>query len=278
MGKSQSLRLSDIRQVYALVHECCELWADPDAWRTHLLLGAVRLTDSMTGILERFTPSPLPNRPALDHIASVGWPDAGSRRAYQRVIDDQPEMPSFDKALPRLMRNGSVAFARQFVSPHREWYSSEFFQDYMRQADSDHFIASLKLVAANAPPPPAIETLSVGRHLSDSLYDHRQVRLLQLLHEEILPLIGTRLTTEKHRSIAGLPPRCKPTLNLLLQGASESEIAQHSCRSVNTIHEHVKAIYKHFNVTSRSKLLAYFVNRQPQLLQNGEVNGSCRAD
>lgn len=56
----------------------------------------------------------------------------------------------------------------------------------------------------------------------------------------------------------------KQTLQRLLAGDSEKQIAAHLGLSPHTIHVYVKALYKRFDVASRGELLARFV-RTPTL-------------
>jgi DNA-binding CsgD family transcriptional regulator len=58
---------------------------------------------------------------------------------------------------------------------------------------------------------------------------------------------------------AGLSPRRRQTLRLLLSGLGEKEIATRLDLSRNTVHHHVKALYRHFHVCTRSELLARWV-------------------
>lgn len=53
-----------------------------------------------------------------------------------------------------------------------------------------------------------------------------------------------------------LRPRHKETLEWLLTGATEKEIAVGLGLSVHTVHQYVKAIYRRFGVTSRAQLMA----------------------
>ena len=62
--------------------------------------------------------------------------------------------------------------------------------------------------------------------------------------------------------VQGLSPRMHQTLQRLLAGDSEKQIAQHLDRSPHTIHVYVKQLYRHFGVCSRGELLACFVNEQ----------------
>jgi DNA-binding CsgD family transcriptional regulator len=56
-----------------------------------------------------------------------------------------------------------------------------------------------------------------------------------------------------------LSPRQRQTLQLLLAGRSEKEIAELMQLSRNTVHHHVKALHRRFKVSSRSELLAKWV-------------------
>lgn len=56
-----------------------------------------------------------------------------------------------------------------------------------------------------------------------------------------------------------LSPRMKQTLQHLLAGDSEKQIAGRLGLSPHTVHVYVKALYKGFDVASRGELLARFV-------------------
>ena len=87
--------------------------------------------------------------------------------------------------------------------------------------------------------------------------------LLKLIHDEIAPLVGVRLATEEYLCRDGLSRRLRKTLELLLEGMSEKEAARKLGLSIKTVHEYVGMIYKHFQVSSRAELMAYFVRREP---------------
>lgn len=58
-----------------------------------------------------------------------------------------------------------------------------------------------------------------------------------------------------------LSPRLSQTLDALLSGESEKQIARKLSISQNTVHVYVKALYKGFGVSSRGELLARFIQR-----------------
>lgn len=56
-----------------------------------------------------------------------------------------------------------------------------------------------------------------------------------------------------------LTPRLRETLDHLLAGRTERIIAELMGISQHTVHDHVKALYRLFKVTSRPQLLALWV-------------------
>ena len=57
-------------------------------------------------------------------------------------------------------------------------------------------------------------------------------------------------------SNGALPRRQDQTLQHLLQGDSEKQVAQKLSLSKHTVHVYVKALYRHYGVSSRAELLA----------------------
>jgi len=58
-----------------------------------------------------------------------------------------------------------------------------------------------------------------------------------------------------------LGPRLTQTLDLLLAGDAEKQIARKLGLSPHTIHDYVKAVYRRFGVSSRAELLARWVKK-----------------
>ena len=68
-------------------------------------------------------------------------------------------------------------------------------------------------------------------------------------------------TVGAKRPLPNLSPRMRQTLDRLLVGDSEKQIARHLGVSKHTVHVYVKALYRGFEVCSRGELLAKFVHR-----------------
>jgi DNA-binding CsgD family transcriptional regulator len=59
----------------------------------------------------------------------------------------------------------------------------------------------------------------------------------------------------------GLSPRERQTLELLLNGDGEKQIASRMKISQHTVHGYVKSVYRRFNVSSRAELLSLWVRK-----------------
>jgi DNA-binding CsgD family transcriptional regulator len=82
--------------------------------------------------------------------------------------------------------------------------------------------------------------------------------LVDLAHRELKWVYAPDLPLASP-DVRALPPRPRQTLQYLLDGCSEKQIAVALGLSVNTVHHYVKHLYRHFGVSSRSQLLARWV-------------------
>jgi DNA-binding NarL/FixJ family response regulator len=85
---------------------------------------------------------------------------------------------------------------------------------------------------------------------------------VHLFHEELGRLIGLVLVPAGDPySPTKLPPRVRQTLACLLEGDSQKEVAARLGLSWETVHQYVKALYRHYRVASRAELLARVLRR-----------------
>ncbi len=263
MGNSARLRLSDVQAVSRLIHECRELWADPDAWRQHLVVGATRLTGMAVAHFVEFSISGADGNGTAFFHADVGWRDTSAQRAYQIAAAAHPNafkfFPGSERLLPQLQCGKQVAALRSEMCRQDEWYRSAVFNDFRRPACVDD-----NAMSAILRPDGVISFLDVSQDLADTQRPTgRTKRQLALLHRLISPLVGMDLATESHRCLYGLSPQLRVTLTRMLAGDTEKTIAVRLGLSRVTIHEYVGKIYRHFGVRLRGELMAYFIRRQP---------------
>ena len=262
MGSSIAMRSHEIVGVCQLVGECRELWADTDAWQTHLLHGACRLTQTTVGSFAELRLSPDHKTDDVLEEIDLGWRDAAARSHRQRMHAEHPDrvafLPRCYQLAGRALDNGGVAtLLRPEMRPDDDWYRSEIFNEYHRPAYIDDFVMSFGL----NPRTGNLIYLQVCQDVSDPTPTRRTKSIVSLLVGRIAPLVGVELVTSGQRGVRGLSPRLRQTLHALLAGDSEKQIALRLGVSSPTAHEYVGALYRHFSVNSRAELMAYFIHR-----------------
>jgi DNA-binding CsgD family transcriptional regulator len=102
----------------------------------------------------------------------------------------------------------------------------------------------------------AVDQLGVHREFGDEPFTKAHHRLLRMMHTELARLWGRDVLRAAKDATSDLPPRLQQTLDELLAGSSEKQIATKLELSRHTIHNYVKALHQRFEVSSRGELLA----------------------
>jgi DNA-binding CsgD family transcriptional regulator len=254
MAESRRLRLRELRRLYQLLGECCELGADPLAWRHHLAKEAPALFGAQLGnLLEVQVVAPPFGDPfwlSMLACADYGWPTPSDRRPFEAHLqtgrpEDGPHIT------PDLIE-------RRFKTVHwsgnptrSAWHRSVFFNEYVKHTHLDDGILAHHLVE-----PGQMRWVTVNRALHDRPFGGRQRRLMTLLNVEVASLLGIRLARLGEPSVADLPPRMRDVLICLMQGDSEKQAALRLDISRHTVHAYVKQLHDRFGVRSRGELLA----------------------
>jgi DNA-binding CsgD family transcriptional regulator len=164
---------------------------------------------------------------------------------------------------PTLRRLGQSA--RQLVTRTRQqlvgdgpWYASLSYNEHRRVIGVDHCIYTL----CTLPGEDRFSLIGLHRAVGERGFTSREQRLLHVFHGELRRLTGTVLARNPER--AGLSPRLSQTLDYLLEGDSEKQIATRMALSLPTVHQYVTALYRHFGACSRAELLARFIRRPAQ--------------
>jgi len=255
MGKSDLLRVQDVRDAYRLIGECRDLGSDPALWHSRMLEGVCRL---------------------------LGAPAAGGEGRWVRPISTVETISAFDVGLEARTRDLYIAYRRELgpagnpiwralqnvagrlVTRSRrqlvsdtEWYRSVVFNEYRRPGKIDHQLTSVYQTSGDG----AISVITVVRALGERDFSPRAQRLLSFFHAELGPLIGRALVSATEPSPVKLSPRLQQTLAHLLEGDSEKQVADRLGLSHATTHQYVTGLYRHFGVGSRAQLMAYVLKR-----------------
>lgn len=147
-----------------------------------------------------------------------------------------------DRTSPEFRNAGSGPQWHHIAWPARPSRSGRLIHCLWRPAPTsdDLIIAALCLKRNRATRPPFVA---------------RERMLLHVAHMEMSWVYQADLLMANH-GVASLSPRQKETLGHLLHGCSEKQIADKMHLSPNTVHHHIKALHRHFGVSSRSELLA----------------------
>ncbi len=257
--------MSDIEAGFQLVNECRDLWADADAWQTHLIRGACRLTGTAIGHYNEQQLSPdLSSTRILEETHWGDWRDSTQHACILRVYADHPDRAAYFPRCTQLAGQALRGFEATALRPHMrgddEWYRSGIYNGYRRPAFVDGLILSFALNPATG----SVVMLTTNQDASDLAPSPRAAAMLSLVTRQIAPLVGSVLTTQRQRGRSGLSPRMNQTLDRLLAGDSEKEIATCLRLGRTTVHDYVGSLYKHFGVRSRGELMAYFLRRCPK--------------
>jgi DNA-binding NarL/FixJ family response regulator len=230
------LRLSEVREMLRLTHALHEVPPGPVARKRRLLEGLCRLLRADAGVcvLSESDAAPLPDAVAVSVVRyGMSEEDAHTVAARYRSV------ASASARRPRRSR---------LLDPHVRIPS--------KPADSHHLESVLDVPGMKVQACVAL----LRRRQRSGGFTRRDGVLLQFLHAETawiycpdLPLLSPDGTP--------LSPRQRQTLQLLLAGNSEKEVATEMRLSHNTVHHYVKALHRHFGVSSRSELLARWVRK-----------------
>jgi DNA-binding CsgD family transcriptional regulator len=273
MGESPSLRARDYKAVFQLIGECRELGADPLAWRNHQVQGACKLTGAIAGInTEARAFFHEPDFRIRLNIYS-GFDDV-TLHIHKRYLEelgfykfDEP----FDEYV-RIHRTLTTRSQEQLIR-RDQWYRSALFNDFFRPCCfDDRMLSGYRIRLADGAGGHGHDCLCLLRALGDPPFTRRHRRLVRLLHREIAPMIGRQLTSADEPSAMQLSSQRREVLDCLLDGMSEKQVAARLGLTPQTVHQYVKAIYRHFRVGSRAELMARWI----RFGRGGQVRGITR--
>lgn len=255
MGKSDLLRVQDVRDAYRLIGECRDLGGDPTQWQRRMLDGACRLfgVPAAAGGEGRWIGS----HRGIEVVSALeAGLDARGRELYMAYLRELgPGGDPVFQALCHVPGRLVTRTRRQLVSDSA-WYRSAAWE-YQRPIGIDEQLVSVYQVSDDG----AVSAISLHRGARTGGFSAREQRLLSFLHEELGRLIGRALVSATEPSPDRLSPRLRQTLACLLEGDSEKQVAARLSLSRATTHQYVTALYRHFGVQSRAQLLAHAFKR-----------------
>ena len=217
-----SLKLRDVRSVYRLVGEIREKGDDPGQWRPHLVRRLRTLAaEVVTSSEVHFRQS---RHPGVMRVLDSGWgTDAGGTvwAIHTERDDERPE--TYLLAIgqsPDTSGDGDVA-----LKPSQPVYGGTSF--ILSQYPLPHISA--------------VDQLGIHRAWGNDRFTAAEHRLVRIFHIELGRLWRKDVIRRAGDPHIDLPPRLKQTLEALVLGSSEKQIAGKLKLSQHTIHNYVKA-------------------------------------
>ncbi len=237
------LKLRDIRTIFRLIAEIRRLGDEPNDWRPYMIKELVAIFRAELVVSSEIYVLPTSDK-GVWNVVDIGWGCDASGQAWRIESTTRETDPATYDILVRDAGKAPAAptsDSRLPIAPTEPMHQGRSF-----------ILSNQHLPHINA-----IDQLGIHRGHDDAGYftvtDHR---LLRILHAELGRFWRADVLTTARDPSRDLAPRLKQTLDLLLQGDSEKQIALALQISPHTVHNYVKALHQRFNVNSRGELLA----------------------
>ena len=240
--RSDHVGFEDLRALFRLEGELCELPRGSEQQRRHALEGLTALVGAQVAIWGIFGNLARAGG-FIREAVHVGWSGAHERQLYVDYLrEGQLRLP--DPCIQRIARavdRPVCTLMRAQIMTTGEWYRAEHVHEYRRAAGIDAFLHSVRAH------PDAGYVISLHRPWGGRAFTERERRLVDFFHNESRALAPREPT-------AALAPHLDKTLRALLRGLSEKQVAAELGLSPHTIHEYVRSLYRRFGVASRAEL------------------------
>jgi DNA-binding CsgD family transcriptional regulator len=250
------LSVTDVRALLRLCNDLHGGSPDPEARKRRLLEGLRRLieADHASAVVAAFSGhdgrrGAKPAVISLVHAgaadtAPVGHPEHdGLPWAAYRGLRRRPDRRTREKSADRLPPDYCTAARASRPAQRGAAGGGDRVHSFLPQADD-------RLVAC----------LTVARAPGSPRFSPRERSMVCALHAEAEWVYRAELVRVSPAT-RGLSPRQLDALRHLLTGKSEKQIAADLGVSYNTLHHYVKALYRHFGVTSRIEMLARWAGK-----------------
>jgi hypothetical protein len=234
------LKLSTVRRIFRLVGEIRELGAEPGAWRPHLLNSLSRIIDADLVVSSEVHFRTTGTADVL-RVVDIGW-------ILDRSVDAQPIQIHTE----RLEKPQAFWVALCGQQDHGQQERIVAVKPTQRLRSGGSFILSQYPLTHLG----AVDQLGLHRYDTAKPFTPSDHKLVRLFHVELGRLWKTDALRKAADATTDLPPRLTQTLEGLLQGSSEKQIAFALGLSQHTVHHYVQALHKRFGVASRAELLA----------------------
>jgi DNA-binding CsgD family transcriptional regulator len=249
----RSLPIRDVRSVIRLLGRLVVMREQPQAKRQYLLEGLARI---IGGDVWAWTyEGEVDQQGGATTLARI----AGGWAGPQQIAAVQTESADFQqlagKPIVGQVRH-HLTLTRQQIVPDEQWYASTYYRTIHEPSGLNDFLTSVYSVN------PTLRSVVWFYRLADrEQFGDRERCLTHLVISQVdwLHRAGVGLPKRDPR-LNELSPRQREVLLLLLAGEGRKQIARRLRLSEHTVTDYLKSLHKHFEVSTRSELLAKFIS------------------
>jgi DNA-binding CsgD family transcriptional regulator len=262
MSELQRMKLGNVRRIFRLIGELRELGSDPQVWRPHLIAGLRRMVaaDMIVSSEVHFRTT---DKPGVLQCIDIGWGHAEGAEPWQihTERDEKPEtfLVALGKTPPAAAPNPPNVIDSRGRKP-----AGSGPNELVPVAPTTPLRGGKNFILSQYPLAHlgAVDQLGLHRYALDNPFTQVEHKLVHLFHIELGRLWKTDALRRAADPKSDLPPRLAQTLEQLLKGDSEKQIAFELDLSQHTIHNYIKALHRRFDVSSRAELLSKALSEQ----------------
>ena len=275
-GDPESILSLDVVRMLRVMSSLAAVRNDPRTWRYKLLDELMELLPASAACAFILKNVVAESAPVVVSLFDAGFKPGANRQAFLQEFNTAPFRDPFSRrVLDRFIANRleTLTLTRADVIDDRSWYADAALQPLRRAAGVDDCLLSLHrgtdrgnayaLCAFRPLAPPGLHDMDEGTPAHR--FSMRERSILDALHSGLDRMYRSEESTHRLNRATELPPRLRQTLECLLAGHTERQVALKLSLSVHTVHDYVKALYTHFGVSSRSELLSKWMQTSGQL-------------
>lgn len=255
----EHLTSHDAHACHTLAGECRELGTDTDSWRVHLIGGVRTLVGARVVIMAELVnlgeDAEGPMRSLATH--RIGWADPKSEERWREYAQSVPVQRTPEYPYINRFAGDRLTLSRDEIWGREAWYRSKTFNDIHRACGIDDYVMSIRATDV----PGRSLSMWIHREVGEHGFDNRERSIIGLVHDVVAREHGSFLARADEPALRTLTERQRQVLARLLRGDSEKQIAFDLDLSRATVHDHVLALHRHFQVSSRGELLSRFIGR-----------------
>lgn len=248
-----ALAEDDVREIVRLLSEVAVDEGGLVAKKQALMLGLQQLIDAdgwLWSVTRVIAESQTPICVGLMHAGLTQEQLAGWLEASQSACP-----PPEDARLFELSRAGRhFTRTRQQLVADRDWYSHPAVKKHRLRTGIDHFVYSIYPLDE----PETYSAVGLFRRKGRQPFSARDARIAHIVLNEVEWLHYADLPGDRGRKVPQLNPRQRVVLIMLIEAHGKDEISRLLHLSPHTVKDYMKAIYKHFGVSSQLELIRRF--------------------